>query len=69
MKFSLTTGQLKVLSSVLENLAAAWLASIVVFPSLFGIQSVSELLFLLTYSLSFAMLTMYLAAKIEDKLL
>jgi hypothetical protein len=69
MGFKLTSGQLKIISSVLSNLAAAWLGSIIVLPGVFRITSTTELLVLLTYSLFFATLSMLAASKIEDKLL
>lgn len=69
MEFSLTKGQLKVISSVLANLAASWLASIVVLPGIFGVKSTLELVILLTFSPLFATVAMYSAGKIEDKLL
>lgn len=69
MKFKLSKGQLKVISSVLSNLAAAWLASVIIVPGLFGVKSLTEAVFLLTYSLLFATLAIYLTSKIEDDLL
>lgn len=62
-----TRGQLKTISAVLSNLAAGWLATIVIFPGIFGLSTLTEALVLLTYSISFAMLAMYLSAKIEDR--
>jgi len=69
VKITLIYGQLKTISAVLSNLAAGWLASIIIFPGIFRIRTISEILLLLTYSISFATLAMYLSAKIEDSLL
>jgi len=66
--FYLTDNQLKVISSVLSNLAAAWFGSILVLPGLYEIKSIWTFLFMLTYSLCFGILSMLAAAKIEDYL-
>lgn len=69
MRFTFTIGQLRTISAVLSNLAAGWLASIVIVPGIFGLRTLTETLILLTYSFAFATLAMYLSSKIEDSII
>ena len=68
LKISLTRGQLKVTAGALTGLASGWIGSLVIFPGLFEINSLWDFILLLTYSLSFAIVSILSAAKIEDYL-
>ena len=65
----MSRGFLKVISSILSNLSAGWIGSIIIFPGFFKIENASEFVILLTYSITFATLSMYFASRIENKLL
>ena len=67
-KIEVSRGLYKVTASVLENLAAGWIGSIAVVPGVGGVRSIEEMIVLLTYSVIFATLAIYLASRIEDSL-
>jgi hypothetical protein len=68
MAFKLSKSWLKVLSSVLSNMAAGWLGSILILPGVFSLSSTKDIIFLLTYTIPFATLALISAEKIERKL-
>lgn len=68
MRFHLTKNLLKIVSSVLSNLGAGWIGSLVIIPGLFSNRPPIEIASLLTYSVSFAIVSMLAAARIEDQL-
>lgn len=68
MKFVLSPIHLKTISSVLTNLAAGWIGSIVVLPGVVRFRTFLELAIALTYSLSFATLAIYFVIKIEESI-
>ncbi len=49
----MSRGFLKVISSILSNLSAGWIGSIIIFPGFFKIEDASEFVILLTYSITF----------------
>lgn len=68
MNISITNGFLKVSAGVLTNLAAGWFGAVLIFPQVIEFKSPSEILVVLTYSLCFGILSMWVAGRIEDQM-
>lgn len=65
MKFELQIYQIDILADIFSNLAAGFIASLVIFPGIFGVKSIEDFLALLLFNFPSGILCLYTAFKLK----
>ena len=66
MNFQLTAKRIEVFSELFTNLAAGFFGSLVIFPGIFGIKNISDLLPLLIINLPSGILALLVALRLKE---
>ena len=65
MKIEFSSDQIEVISDIFTNLSAAFFATLIAFPGIFGVYSTKDVLSLLLFHLPLAIVSMVDAIKLK----